>query len=138
MDSKLFRKRIRRGREFEKQERSYWTGGQDEAISFEAPTQWQDKRGRVDIRLDDTKEKYVVVVELKASNWDQMAARRVRPNVLRHARQLWRYVETELDVVHHDVLPGIIYPVAPKTPGRKEEIETVLEEQGIQVVWRTE
>jgi hypothetical protein len=80
----------------------------------------------------------VVIVELKASNWDQMTSRRVRPNALRHARQLWRYVETELDVLHHEVLPAIVYPVAPKTPGRKAEIEAILEERGIQVVWRAE
>jgi hypothetical protein len=36
------------------------------------------------------------------------------------------------------VTPAIVYPVPPTTPGRKELVEEILNERGIQVVWREE
>lgn len=142
MDTESFLERIRRGREFEKWERSYWTGDGNEDIGFEAETRWKGKRGRIDIRLADAKEGRVVLAELKASDWDKMAPHRVRPNALRHARQLWRYIEAELPQGQENtgvqgVLPAIVYSTEPKTPGRKDVIETILKERGIQVVWRS-
>ena len=74
---------------------------------------------------------------MKATNLDVMAERRVRPNILRHARQVMKYVypfwEQGLDVC-----PGIIYPQTPKSRARKLQIEAALAEQSIQVVWFNE
>ena len=68
---------------------------------------------------------------------DFMAERRVRPNILRHARQVMKYVypfwEQGLDVC-----PGIIYPQTPKLRARKLQIEAALAEPSIQVVWFNE
>ena len=75
-----------------------------------------------------------IVVELKASNWDKMKPHRVRPNALRHVRQIWRYIEAEL--TQQEVIPAIVYPATPKTPGRKNEIGRIMDEHWIQVVWR--
>jgi hypothetical protein len=135
--SKSFHRQIKRGREFEKWERSQWKGGINDSLESEAPTQWNGKRGRMDIRLYDTEEGHTVIVELKATQWDKIKPHRVRPNALRHARQIWRYIEAELKE-NHSVLPAICYPAEPKTPGRKEVIEGILDDQGIQVVWRPE
>jgi hypothetical protein len=135
--SQSFRRHIKRGREFEKWERSQWKGGINDAIESEAPTQFNGKSGRIDIRLYDTEEGHTVIVELKATQWDKMKSHRVRPNALRHARQIWRYIDAELEI-NHSVLPAICYLAEPKTPGRKEEIEEILNEQAIQVVWRPE
>jgi len=129
-----FGKRVRRGRRFQTWERSKWSGLAHEAVETEAQTGWKGKRGRIDLRLVDEEEGHSVVVEMKASDWDKMAPHRVRPNALRHARQLWRYINAELE--GGPVLPAIVYPVEPKTPGRKEEIEAILHERYIQVVWR--
>lgn len=125
---------IKRGREFEEKERSQWSPEDGEELSFEAPSRWQGKRGRIDIRLFDLEEGFTVVVELKATDWDRMAPHRIRPNALRHARQVWRYIEAELE--NYDVVPALVYPSTPKTPGRKEEVESILHERFIQVVWR--
>lgn len=142
MELEEFLEQVMRGREFEEQERAYWRTSRNEIVGFEAPTQWKGKRGRVDIRLDDTREGHVVIVELKASNWDKMSPDRIRPNALRHVRQIWRYIEAEL--VHgqehldfEGVLPAIVYSREPRTPGRKEEVEGILKERGVQVVWRS-
>jgi hypothetical protein len=67
-----------------------------------------------------------------------MGSHRVRPNALRHACQIWTYVEPYLDRAHVAVCPGLIYDRIPKTPGRLEEIESILNESGVQVVWRRE
>lgn len=129
-----FIQRIRRGREFEQWERAQWKGDLNEQAQFEKQTEWQGKRGRIDIQLVDSQEGHTIVVEIKATDWDAMKPYRVRPNVMRHARQLWRYIEATLQ--DQPALPAIIYPQSPRTVGRREEVETLLNEQLIQVVWR--
>ena len=103
-------------------------------VEFEAATAWKGRRGRIDLRLVDEEDGHSVVVETKATDWDRMASHRVRPNALRHARQLWRYIDAELE--SRQVLPALVYPNEPDTPGRKKEIESILNERFIQVVWR--
>lgn len=133
-DKKFFH-RIQRGRVFENDERSQWKKDVASA-QFEVSTQWQGKRGREDIRLIDEENGFTVVVEIKASNWDAMKPHRIRPNALRHANQLWRYIEAELHP--QDVIPAVVYPAVPLTPGRKEEIEAIFDAHLIQVVWRND
>jgi hypothetical protein len=129
-----FGNRVSRGRRFEEWERSKWDKPEHADVEVEASSSWRGKRGRVDLRLIDTEEGHTVLAEIKASNWDRMAPHRIRPNVLRHARQIWRYIEAELE--NQPVLPALVYPNEPATPGRKEEIESILHERLIQVVWR--
>ena len=131
-----FLKRVRRGRKFEEWERSHWTGELNSAAKFEAPTQLDGKHGRVDIRLNLEEDGHIVIVELKATDWDKLKEHRVRPTGLRHANQIWRYIEADLSPL--DVTPAIVYPSPPTTPGRKDKLEEILNERGIQVVWRDE
>jgi hypothetical protein len=134
--SREFHKRIRRGRKFEKWEMSQWAGDVNSAAEFEAPTQWKNKRGRVDIRLKLEGDGNIVIVEIKATNWDKLKEHRVRPTALRHARQIWRYIEDHLSPM--DVTPAVVYPSPPTTPGRKEQVQEIMDERWIQVVWREE
>lgn len=60
---------------------------------------------------------------------------RVRPTAMKHARQIWRYIEAHLTPLE-DVIPAIVYPSPPITAGRKEQVEEILNERGIQVIWR--
>lgn len=128
--------RIDRGRRFENWERAFWKDGINALAEFETPTQWKGKRGRMDIRLVDAQEAYTVVVEIKSTNWDVMKPYRVRPNTLRHARQIWRYIEAELK--SQPVLPAIVYSRPPKSLERKALVEALLNDCLIQVVWREE
>ena len=75
-------------------------------------------------------------MEIKATNWDKIKKERVRSTAMRHARQIWRYIEDHLDPM--DVTPAIVYPSPPITAGLKEQIEEILDEKGIQAVWREE
>ncbi len=79
-----------------------------------------------------------VVIEIKNTDWDAMASHRVAPNARRHARQLWRYLDSP------EVAPKtdeefaqlfIEYPRAPSTPGRREQVEAILNDNWITVVW---
>jgi hypothetical protein len=131
-----FLKRDQRGRKFEEWERSQWNSELNSAAEFEAPTSWKGKRGRVDIKLKLEEDGNIVIVEIKATEWDKLKEERVRPTALRHANQIWRYIDAHLTPL--DVTPAIVYPSQPQTPGRKELLEEILNERGIQVVWREE
>jgi hypothetical protein len=131
-----FLEQVRRGRKFEEWERSHWKGRINSAAQFEAFTQWKGKRGRVDIQLGLEEDEQVVIVEIKATDWDHIKEDRVRTTALQHARQIWRYIEAHLTPL--DVTPAIVYPSLPKIPGRKEQVEEILNERGIQCVWRNE
>ena len=129
-----FLKRVKRGRKFEEWERAHWNNELNSAAEFEASTQWEGKRGRVDIRLKLEEDGQVVIVEIKATDWDNLNEHRIRPTALRHARQIWRYIEDHLSPL--DVTPAIVYPSPPRKSGRKELIEEILNERAISVVWR--
>lgn len=131
-----FLQRVQRGRKFEEWERSQWHSKLNSAAEFEAPTSWKGKRGRVDIKLKLEEDGNIVIVEIKGTDWDAIKEERVKSTALRHARQIWRYIDANLTPL--DVTPAIVYPSPPNTPGRLELIETVLNERGIQVVWREE
>jgi len=137
-DKKLreFLNRVGRGRQFEAWERSQWNGKINSTADFEAPTVWKGKRGRVDIRLKLEEDGHMVIVEIKATQWDKLKKHRVRPTALRHAHQIWRYIDAHLSPL--DVTPAIVYPSPPTRPGLKEQLEEILNERGIQVVWREE
>ena len=127
-------RRFLRGREFERREKISWTRVESESPEFEAATEWKGRRGRVDVRLDHSELGHIVLVEIKATDWDAMRPHRVRPNALRHARQLWRYIEAHL--TPEDVVAALVYPVAPEDESRRREVESILGDRLIQVVWR--
>lgn len=92
------------------------------------------RRGRMDlhVRADAALD---ACIEIKRTDWDRMAAARVRPNVMRHARQVWDYVESLL-ADGREVSPGIIYARAPRSESRRSLIEGILSGRLISVVWR--
>jgi hypothetical protein len=93
------------------------------------------RRGRVDVFVG-TRGKLVAVGEAKASNWERMTTDALRRNVLRQARQVWEYIESQL-AEGKEVSPGIVFPRRP-TLRRLELIEALFEERGIAVVWEDE
>ena len=94
------------------------------------------RKGRIDVlkTLDDGS---VVVSELKATEWDRIADRRVRPNLSRHIRQLMRYCESywQRGIATH---PALVYQHPPSCSERRAAIHDIANSVGVQVVWRTE
>ena len=101
------------------------------------------RRGRIDILIDEG-EDWVAVVEIKASDWDTMKEGNLRRNVRRQIRQMWDYIDSQLkpnddgSIDGRQVSPGIIFPKAPLKLGLRDAIETLFNEEGIQVVWHNE
>ena len=64
------------------------------------------------------------------------------PNVVRNAkrqiRQIWSYVCAKLDLYGQQVCPGVIFPRPPQDAERIALIESLFNDEGIQVVWHDE
>ncbi len=95
------------------------------------------KRGRVDIFVDELGS-LVSVIEIKSTDWDHVKSQNVSKLLSSHCRQVCKYVEEYADTQKTDVCPVIIYPRAPCSERRKEQVEAALNGNGIQVVWYDE
>ena len=133
-------KRLRRGKDFHKKIQTEWLETAQGFILPEKTVRRLSKsRGRIDIFVnDDSNENHVAVVEIKASDWDKMKAKAVRRNALRQIRQIWSYIDSQLELEGKEVSPGIIFPARPSDPERLKEIEDLFIDYGIQVVWHDE
>ncbi len=135
-------KQLKRGREFEKIVQGDWerTAEGNPRIECTIPLlagltpTGRRRKGRMDVFVDDLND-IVVVVEIKATDWDRILPRNRQRNLASHRRQIWKYIEKFVDGRQQDVCAGIIYPKAPKTKGLKERIEEYLNGHGLQVVW---
>jgi hypothetical protein len=96
------------------------------------------KKGRVDILVEELGDGFVSIIEIKTSDWDIMTEKNVMRNVRRQIRQVWGYVNSQLDVYGRQVCPGIIFPKLPKDTERLNLIESMFNSEGIQVVWHDE
>ncbi len=132
---RTFLQNIARGKAFERMEKAGWEQLNAGLASFEVPTKRKGKSGRIDIRVDELGD-FVSIIEIKATNWNKILPHRLQQTAQRHARQVWRYIEKEVEKDGLDVCPGIIYPEEPSDAGVKDLVEKILNDQGIQVVWR--
>jgi hypothetical protein len=123
----------------------YPTGMAHGTAQAEAPVAVAGGRaGRIDLLLvvDDHGRPLLVVVEVKNTDWDARAAHRLRPNLARHAHQVWRYLDSLLPELETGEQAGVqaalVYPRRPSLPGRAELVEGLLGEQGISVLFYEE
>ena len=130
-----FLENVRRGREFESEERAGWSHIAREHIKFESPTTWASRRGRVDIKVDEG-ESYIAIIEVKATLWDNLKPQSIRPTAQRHVRQIWRYADDQLENHGKEVCPALVYEYEPTDPSVRAEVEQILNDCLIQVVWR--
>ena len=96
------------------------------------------RQGRVYILVEEIETDLVSVVEIKATDWDRIKRRNLRRNIRRQIRQVWDYVESFLQPSGQQVCPGVIFPKLPEDPMRLALVESMFEEEGIQVVWHDE
>lgn len=94
------------------------------------------KIGRIDIHVQ-VDDEMVAVVEFKKTDWDRMAPHRVRPNVRRHIRQVWRYIEALLEE-GMEVCPSLVYSTPPTNAKHRELIETLCADECLTVVFADE
>jgi hypothetical protein len=131
--------RLQRGIEFYRLVQAEWLRDTQDGIPHpERVIKRSNGRcGRVDVLVEELGN-LVSVVEIKATYWDAMAANRVIPNARRQIRQIWSYVNAELDIYGMELCPGVIFPHLPRRTERLELIERLFDDAGIQVVWHDE
>ena len=132
--------RLRRGKDFHKKIQKEWLEtAQGIILPEKTIRRLTQRRGRIDIFVDDdSNENHVAVVEIKASDWDQMKPKAVRRNAMRQVRQIWSYIDAQLELEGKEVSPGIIFPTRPSDIERLKAIEQIFNNWGIQVVWHDE
>ena len=139
--NKPWLERLQNGREFEAKVKASWDGHHDgKALTPERPvTSAASRSGRIDlfVDIDHPEPVYRAVLEVKNTDWDQKTITNVRRNVLRHIRQVYRYIDS-LNLEGFAVAPGIIYSKQPSDTERRKYIEDLLEEHLIGVVWQDE
>lgn len=129
--------RLREGKRFHRLVQEEWLETAEGEVRPEKRVVKPGGRGgRVDILVDPAEE-MVAVVEIKASDWDRMTEANVKRNVRRQARQIWAYIESQLQD-GKEVCPGVVFPRKPRLPGRLAQIETLFDAEGIPVVWQDE
>ena len=130
--------RLYRGKKFHKKVQLIWDKEAEGKIRPEKTiTKLSGRKGRIDIFVEDAGDNMVVVAEIKDSDWGAMKLKAVRRNVSRHAKQLFVYIDTQLEK-GLDVSLGIIFRKRPKDPARMQLIEDLFDERGIPVVWEDE
>ncbi len=69
---------------------------------------------------------FIMIMEIKATDWDKIKPQNIRKNLWRHGRQLHKYID---EYMKSDQLESIglamLYPSPPKKPGLREEVETL-------------
>lgn len=95
------------------------------------------RNGRVDLLIEELGD-FVSVIEIKATDWDRIKPGNVKRNIRRQIRQIWRYIDSQLDIYSMEVCPGIIFSKLPKNPELLELVEGTFNAEGIQVVWHDE
>ena len=130
-------KPLRRGKDFHKKIQKEWLDtAEGEVTPEKSMTKPSGRKGRMDIFVRSD-EKLVAIAEIKNSDWDAMTPTALRRNVRRQARQIWDYIESQLEL-GKDVSPGVIFPKRSKDPDRIKLIEQLFDEEGIPVVWEDE
>jgi len=129
--------RLSRGKKFHDKVQKEWLAEAEGEINEERPVvKPSGRKGRVDVFVE-TEGGMVAIAEIKDSDWDAMTGKNLRRNVRRQIRQVWSYIESQLEL-GHEVSPGIIFSRRPSDPDRLRLIESLFEEEGIPVVWDDE
>ena len=130
---------LRRGKQFHRQIQQEWV---EEAAGTIVPERTVrligGRRGRIDILVDELGENLIAIIEVKATDWDQIKPENIRKNINRHIRQIWRYANAQVEMNDRIVSAGVIYPHMPQDPALVSLIESMCENDGIQVVWHDE
>ncbi len=128
---------LKKGKGFHKKIQDEWkVEAEGEVKKEKTITKPSGRKGRIDIHVG-TGNDYTAVVEIKNSDWDKMTMHALNRNVRRQIRQVWDYIDSQLEI-KINVCPGVIFPHRPKDPKRMNLIETLFEEEGISVVWDDE
>ena len=113
--------------------------GIEEHVSFDDLPDIKKRNGRIDIIIHDVSDDYVMIIEIKATDWDKINQKNIKRNLYKHGKQLFNYIDKFVNVDNKNVGLGVIYPVPPKTEGLKEFIENIaMDMYSFPVYWYSE
>jgi len=130
---------LKKGKQFHQLVQAEWEKTAEGLIKTEKVMDRQKKnKGRADIFVKEIGENLVSIVEIKNTDWDNIKLENIHRNVKRQARQIWEYIEYQTDSEKISVSPGLIFPKIPKDPERLKLVESLFDQECIQVVWENE
>ena len=137
---------LRRGKQFQKIVQADYANnslggiiGIEETVNFNELPEVKQKSGRMDIIIHDTTEDYVMIMEIKATDWDKIKPQNIKRNLYRHSKQLYNYIDKFLQIDDKTVGLAMIYPEPPKKEGLRNQIETwAMELYSFPVYWYSE
>ena len=130
---------LKKGKRFHKRVQIKWAITAGGLIKTEENVPKLDnKKGRADIFVEEIGDDLVSIVEIKNTDWDNIKIENIRRNVKRQARQIWGYIEYQTNSREVSVSPGIIFPNVPKDQERLKLIESLFDQECVQVVWESE
>jgi len=110
----------------------------EKPVSFENMEKIKQRSGRMDILITELGD-FVTILEIKATDWDNIKPKNIKKNLYRHQKQLFNYVDKFIDIDKTDVCIGIIYPEPPKKIGLRQFIDDYLDENyGVPAYWYNE
>ncbi len=122
---------LRRGKEFQRivqadfNKNSKGGGvGIEEFVSFKDVPGIKKKSGRMDIIIHNAAgENFVMIMEIKATDWDKIKPKNIKRNLYRHSKQLYNYIDKFMTIDKLNVGLALLYPEPPKEEGLQEHIE---------------
>lgn len=138
--------RLKRGKEFQKivqadYKKSSNDGdvGIEEFISFRGVAGIKQRSGRMDIIIHNVSDDYVMIMEIKATDWDNIKPKNIKRNLYRHGKQLFNYIDKFMSIDNKTVGLAMLYPEPPKTKDLKEYIEKcAMDNYSFPVYWYSE
>ena len=114
--------------------------GIEEHVSFKNVPGIKQKSGRMDIIIHEAAgEDYVMIMEIKATDWDKIKPQNIKRNLYRHGKQLYNYIDKFMEIDNKTVGLAMLYPEPPKKKGLREFIEKcAMDDYAFPVYWYSE
>lgn len=126
---------LRKGKEFHKKIQKEWLNTAKGNIKPEKPmVKLSGQKGRMDIYVESDRT-LIAIIEIKDASWDSMSSSAVKRNLRRYTKQIWNYIESQLET-GKDVSPGVIFSSQPKDSDLLNLIEQSFDKEGISVIWK--
>jgi hypothetical protein len=138
---------LKRGKEFQKIVQADYKNnsidgkvGIEEFVSFKNVSGIKQKSGRMDIIIhNDIGDNYVMIMEIKATDWDKIKPENIKRNIYKHGKQLYNYIDKFMTINKYNVGLALLYPEPPKKEGLKEFIEKcAMDTYSFPVYWYSE
>ena len=107
-------------------------------VSFEKMKSIKNHRGRIDLLILQENSDFIVIYELKATDWDRIKITNIR-NIYRHQKQLFKYIDkySQIDDLWANL--AMLYPQPPKDVEKRKLIEEYSPgKYGVPVYWYSE